>query len=124
MSNRRTNLIAVLVLPIVLLLSFVTLSVANAGSRDDHGRTAITNGTITIRAFAYTVPAGGVTHGTIVKVVNKDSVAHTVTSNIAGRFNVSVPAHTTKQFRAPRAPGRYGFHCTFHAGMKSTLKVH
>src|SRR6478609_1835155 len=119
MSNRRTTLIAVLVLPIVLLLSFVTLTVANAGStRPEHARTSITNGTITIKAFAYTIPPAGVNHGTIVKVVNKDNVAHTVTSNIAGKFNVNVPAHATRQFRAPATPQKYGFHCTFHPSMK------
>jgi plastocyanin len=123
MSNRRTTVIAVLVLPIVLMLSFATLSVANAGSsRVEHAPASIDGGTITIRAFAYTVPTS-VLHRTLVKVVNKDGVAHTVTSNIAGKFSVRVPAHSSRSFRAPAAPGRYGFHCAIHPSMKATLKV-
>ncbi len=123
MSSRRTPLIAVLVLPIVVLLSFVSVSIANARTAPpEHVRTAITAGTITISSFVYTVPAS-VVHGSIVKVVNKDSVAHTVTSNTAGKFNVSVPAHSTRQFRAPGTAQKYGFHCTIHPTMHGVLKV-
>ncbi len=50
-------------------------------------------------------------------------MAHTVTSNAAGKFNVNVPAHTTRSFHAPATAQKYGFHCTFHGGMKGVLKV-
>jgi plastocyanin len=123
MSNRRSSLLAVLVLPLVVLLSLVTVSVANARtSPSEHSRTAIATPTITIHSFAYTVPAS-VLHGHLVKVVNKDAVAHTVTSNRAGKFNVFVPAHSSRSFRAPATPMKYGFTCTIHPSMKGILKV-
>jgi len=110
-------------LPIVLLLSLVTVSIADARSaHPEHKQSAITGGTITIRSFTFTVPAS-VQRGTLVRVVNKDAVTHSVTSNAAGKFNVFVPAHSTRQFRAPSTPQKYGFHCTPHPSMKGILKV-
>jgi plastocyanin len=123
MSTRRSSLIAVLVLPIVLLLSFVTVGIANARTTHaDHVGPAIDRPTITIHSFSYSVPAS-VQHGVLVNVVNKDSVHHTVTSNKAGAFSVAIPAHSTRSFRAPSTPQKYGFHCNFHSSMSGVLKV-
>ena len=125
MSTRRTSLIAVIVLPVVLLMSLVTVSIANA--RTSHAaapqhHSAIVRPTITIHSFAYTVPKS-VLDGVLVDVVNKDNVTHTVTSNRSGKFNVSIPAHSTKSFRAPSTAMKYGFHCTIHPSMTGVLKV-
>ena len=123
MSPRRKSMIAVIVLPVVLLLSLVSVGVANARTtHPDSAKTSIDIPTITIRAFAYTVPTT-VQHGVLIKVVNQDGVPHTVTSNIAGKFHVRVPAHSSRNFRAPGTPGNYGFHCNLHAGMKAVLRV-
>ena len=123
MSARRTSVIAVL----CCRSSSCSPSwpSASPNARPAHREStpaSITGGTITIHSFSYTVPAS-VLHGTLVKVVNKDAVTHTVTSNAAGKFNVSVPAHSTKSFRAPATPQKYGFHCTIHPSMKGILKV-
>jgi plastocyanin len=124
MSSHRKSLIAVVVLPVVLLLSLVTVGVANA--RQSHhpvsGRTAIATPTITIHSFTFSVPTS-VLHGTRVRVVNQDAVTHTVTSNRTGKFNVSVPGGSTRFFRAPSTPTKYGFHCSIHPDMKGILKV-
>jgi len=121
--SRRKTLIALFVLPVVLLLSVLSVSVATARTaHHDAAKSAIATPTITIQAFSYTVPAS-VRHGALINVVNKDGVAHTVTSNRAGKFNVSVPAHSTRSFHAPGTPMKYGFHCTFHGGMAGVLKV-
>jgi plastocyanin len=119
--SRRKTLIALFVVPVVLLLSVISVSVATAGTTHQ-AKAQIATPTITIQAFSYKVPAS-VLHGALVKVVNKDSVAHTVTSNRAGKFNVSVPAHSSRSFHAPGTPMKYGFHCTIHPQMTGVLKV-
>jgi plastocyanin len=127
----RRNIAALVVVPVVLLVSLVTIGVANARSgHQSHlvptvssSRLAEPNAkTITISGFAYTVPAG-VARGALVNVVNKDGVKHTVTSNTAGKFNVTVPAHSTRSFHAPQVKGSYKFHCAIHPAMTGTLHV-
>ncbi|MEJ7629899.1 MAG: hypothetical protein WKF54_09945 [Nocardioidaceae bacterium] len=124
MRSPRKSLVALLVVPLIVLVSLVTVGVANARqlSQPDSARTELTTPTITIRSFSYVVPTS-VLHGARIKVANNDSVTHTVTSNRAGKFNVSVPEHSIRYFRAPRTPMRYGFHCTFHSSMMGILKV-
>jgi plastocyanin len=123
MSTRRPSLITVLVLPLVLVLSLVSIGVASARSTPAaQPQTAIATPTITIHSFSYSVPRS-VRHGVLVKVVNEDGVAHTVTSNRAGKFDITIAAHSSKSFRAPRTPMKYGFHCSFHPSMAGVLKV-
>ncbi len=61
--------------------------------------------------------------GKKVKVVNRDSVDHTVTSNTGAWPEVFVPAGQKRKFRAPATTGKYKFHCRLHPGMKGKLKV-
>lgn len=124
MRSPKKSLIALIVAVLVVLVSLVTVGVANArqSSRPDSARTELTIPTITIKSFSYTVPTS-VLHGAKIKVINNDSVKHTVTSNRAGKFNVIVPEHSTRYFRAPQTPMKYGFHCTYHSSMKGILKV-
>jgi plastocyanin len=127
MSTRRKTLVAAIMVPVAVLLSFFAVNAATAGT--SHAQAAhqahsqIATPTITISMFAFHTPAT-VLHGALIHVVNKDSVAHTVTSNVAGKFNVSVPAHSTRSFHAPATKGTYGFKCTIHPSMKGTLHVH
>lgn len=125
MSNRRKTLIAAILLPVAALISLFAVNAADAGT--SHQATHQVNAqiqtpTITISMFAYHTPAS-VAHGALIKVINKDAVAHTVTSNTAGKFNVKVPAHSSRTFHAPATKGAYGFHCTIHPSMKGTLHV-
>ncbi len=124
MRSSRKSLIALIVVPLVLLVSLVTIGVANARQSHDPviARTQLTIPTITINSFSYSVPAS-VLHGARIRVVNKDSAKHTVTSNAAGKFNVTIPGNSTRYFRAPQTPKRYGFHCTFHLSMAGILQV-
>jgi plastocyanin len=57
-----------------------------------------------------------------VSVTNADDVAHTVTADNGG-FAVTVPAHGTALFAAPRTPGTYRFTCSIHPSMHGTLVV-
>lgn len=79
--------------------------------------------TITISDFAYQGPAT-VSPGAQITVTNKDSQKHTITADTKGGFTVSVAGRGgTATFTAPTTPGKYPYHCDFHAGMQATLVV-
>ena len=78
--------------------------------------------TIMIENFAYRGPAS-VAAGAMVTVTNKDSVAHTVTSDTGALFDAVVQPGASVSFKAPKVPGGYAFHCTFHANMHGSLVV-
>ena len=79
-------------------------------------------GVITIRGFAYEVPAS-VKPGAMVTVTNADSAPHTLTAKDKDGFDVEVPAGATVSLRAPDSPGEYGIICSFHPQMTGTLVV-
>jgi plastocyanin len=97
-----------------------TSSVTTAHATSSPGNTA--DATITIKNFAYTMPAS-VSPGETISVHNQDSTAHTVTADSGTAFNVTVPASGTATFTAPTQPDSYPFHCTYHANMHATLTV-
>jgi plastocyanin len=123
-SARRKTFLAFLVAPLMVALSLVGVSVANAARSDSatHAHQNIAVPTITISSFIYHTPAS-VKKGALIKVINKDSAPHTVTSDVKGKFNVSVPAHSSRTFHAPATAGSFKFHCTVHPTMHGLLKV-
>ena len=92
-------------------------SVPSAGGSASAGEAVIT-----IRGFAYEVPAS-IKPGVMVTVTNADSAPHTLTAKDKGGFDVEVPGGATVSFRAPDAPGEYGIICSFHPQMTGTLVV-
>lgn len=123
MSTRRKALLAVVMVPLAVLLTLGSVSIASAhpaGQLATH-QVAKKKPTITISSFAFTVPTK-VRAGATIKVVNKDAVAHTVTSDDGTTFDVAAPAKTTVKFKAP-ATGTYAFHCSIHSSMHGTLVV-
>src|SRR3954469_4475983 len=107
MSARRKSVLTFLVVPLVVLLSVVAVGVANASrSAAPSQHQALATPTITINMFSFSTPTRAKA-GAKVKIVNQDAVAHTVTSDTAGLFDVSVPAKTTVTFHAPATPGKY-----------------
>ena len=77
---------------------------------------------IHISGFAYTVPAS-VAPGATVSVMNMDGENHTVTADAGNAFDVKATAGTTVTFTAPKKPGSYPFHCTYHSNMHAVLVV-
>lgn len=75
---------------------------------------------ITISAMAFSPVT--VTPGATVRVVNADSVPHTVTAE-DGSFDVFVEAGGEATFVAPSAPGAYAFFCAVHPAMTASLAV-
>lgn len=78
---------------------------------------------ITVKDFGYGAPIT-VSPGATVAVTNMDSARHTVTADEGSAFDVDVQGNGgTGTFTAPRQPGTYAYHCTFHPGMHGTLTV-
>jgi plastocyanin len=77
---------------------------------------------IVMSDFAYSVPAT-VPAGATVTVRNEDAVAHTVTSDEPGVFDVAVDPGQEMELTVPDSAGDYPFHCTPHPNMTATLVV-
>lgn len=123
MPRRRASLLALVLLPLALVLTFVSVSVASA--HPSHAtimsHVAKKAPKITIKGFAFKVPAS-VPAGAKIKLVNKDSVLHSVTSDNGAFTSVDVPPGGKATMIAPGA-GSYAFHCRIHSSMKATLVV-
>jgi plastocyanin len=79
--------------------------------------------TIVIHNFAFAPGSIKVRPGQKVRVVNRDSVAHTVTST-SGKFNTGdVGPGKTVTFTAPAKAGRYPYRCNIHQYMTGVLVV-
>ncbi len=81
---------------------------------------AVSAALITIKNFAYTVPAS-VKAGSTVMVKNADGTAHTVT--LKGLPGLVVQPGATATLTAPAKPGTYAITCDFHGNMKADLVV-
>ncbi len=69
------------------------------------------------------IPSITVEPGDVVKVVNNDDVAHTVTA-VDGSFTTDViPAGKSRTFQAPADPGSYDVFCKPHPSMTATVTV-
>ncbi len=78
---------------------------------------------IVISNMAYTVPPS-VSPGQEVTVVNNDEPNHTVTADENNMFDIRISGGGGNvRFTAPTAPGRYAFHCKYHANMHGVLTV-
>lgn len=77
---------------------------------------------ITIKDFKFEGP-DSIAPGATVTVINKDSAAHTVTSEEEGLFDTEVEADSTVTFTAPEEAGDYAYVCTYHPNMTGTLVV-
>jgi plastocyanin len=82
-----------------------------------------TASTIVIHNFAFSPGSIKVRPGQKVRVVNRDSVAHTVTST-TGKFNTGdVGPGKTVTSTAPEKAGRYPYRCNIHQYMTGMLVV-
>jgi plastocyanin len=104
----------------------VALSLAACGgpaSRQAAPPASAGSPTITISAFAFAPASLRVTPGAQVTVVNRDDVAHTVTS-VSGAFDTGdIAGGRSGRFTAPSRPGSYPYRCTIHQFMTGTLVV-
>lgn len=79
---------------------------------------------IEISGFKFTPATLTVKSGQIVKVINRDSIGHTVTSDDGTSFESGLLGKDQSgTITAPAKPGSYGFHCAPHPNMKGILVV-
>ena len=79
---------------------------------------------LTIQGFAYSPTPLTVAPGATITVSNRDSAAHTVTSDKQGLFNAEqIQQGSPVTFKAPTTPGTYTFNCAYHSQMHGTLVV-
>ena len=114
----RTRRSLAFVIGVALALA-LTLGACSSSSKSS--ASSSTTPDITIKNITF--PAStSVSAGATVTIKNDDTVMHTVTSDDAGKFDVSVNPGKTATFTAPVA-GTYKFHCKIHSTMHGTLVV-
>jgi plastocyanin len=96
--------------------------VAMTGGPAQSPTPAAAGSTITISDMAFGEPLT-VSPGSTVTIVNKDTVAHSVTSKPDAGFSTDVDGGEQKTFTAPTQPGEYPFICRYHPNMLGTLTV-
>ena len=85
--------------------------------------TNATSSTITISNFQFHKMVLKVSPGATIKVMNKDSVVHTL-SSIHNRFNTgNIAGGRSGSFRAPRKAGTYRYFCGIHQFMTGSIIV-
>jgi plastocyanin len=80
--------------------------------------------TIVIKNFKFSPASLTVAPGTVVKVMNQDSTAHTATASSDKAFDTgTIAPGKSATFTAPSKSGSYPYICTIHQFMKGTLTV-
>ena len=84
-----------------------------------------TSGTaeIAISNFMFIPASLTVAPGTVVTVVNRDNVAHTVTSSSGGFNTADIAPGASVVFTAPDHAGHFAYICSIHQYMTGTLVV-
>ncbi len=121
----RSTAAALAVVGSALLLAACSSTPSGSGG----GATTATSGggsagaTITIQNFAFSPVTLTVRPGEIVTVVNKDGVAHTLTSTTGAFDTGDIAAGGSTTFKAPTTPGTYRYHCKIHVTMPTDTLI-
>jgi plastocyanin len=111
----------VLLAACVALLAFAFAACSSGGSSKSSGSSSSPD--ITIANLTFAPQPASVKSGATVTVKNTDDLAHTVTSDDATSFNITINPNSTGTFTAPSKAGTYKFHCNIHSSMHGTLTV-
>ncbi len=97
---------------------------ATSPSATDKASPSTQSSTINIQDFSFAPASMTVKSGQKITVTNKDSVAHTLTSDDKTSFDTgSIAKNQSATFTAPTKPGTYTYHCIPHPEMTGTLIV-
>ena len=97
-------------------------SSSSSGRQATSASVASSAATITIADMNYGQPVT-VPPGAKISIKNNDSVEHSVTSDVSGKFTVDVDGNEEGSLTAPTEPGDYAYHCKYHPSMHGTLTV-
>jgi plastocyanin len=102
----------------LVVAATLVMVVSSAACIDDDSGPA----TFVIDDVAFPAEPLEVDGGELVEVVNRDPVAHTVTSD-AGGFDLGLDAESTARFAVPQEPGDYPVVCRIHPTMTAAITV-
>jgi plastocyanin len=109
-----------------VVVALVAFALANHGSGSSSPRSAAsvtgTAAAVTIRNYAFAPQSLTVKVGTRVTWTNRDSTAHTATAN-QGSFDTGTINPGQSKAIEFSHPGKYAYHCAFHAFMTGTITV-
>ncbi|HET7734195.1 MAG TPA: plastocyanin/azurin family copper-binding protein [Paludibacter sp.] len=109
--SKRPHFIAIALVSVFILLASCTTS--NDPSLNE----------VFIKNMAFTPATLTVTTGTTIKWTNKDGVAHTVTSDVAGQFESGSISTNGVYSHTFSTLGTFNYHCTPHPSMKAKIIV-
>ena len=105
--------------PAVVNQSPQDVSSPSAESTDEVNETVIE-----ISGFKFSLATLTVKAGQVIKVINRDSVGHTVTADDGSSFESGLLGKDQSgTIIAPTKPGSYPYHCSPHPNMKGTIVV-
>jgi spore coat protein A, manganese oxidase len=129
---RGVGRLGVVAVVLVVLCAALLSGVLRAPRPPEAAAEAVTTIVIQPGGFAstYSPKSVSVQRGGVLKIVNKDSMTHSVTSVAVDSegdplFDVVVAGGSTGSLVVPQSlsAGRYSFYCTFHPNMRGTLVV-
>ncbi|HUY06546.1 MAG TPA: cupredoxin domain-containing protein [Acidimicrobiales bacterium] len=127
-----TRLVRILVVAIGMLVTLSMIAGANVRSSSvpatATGPSVVNERTITIANFAFVPAHITVTPGEEILIINRDSVAHSVTettrSGTSLMFNSkNIGPGDRAVIRAPKTPGSYAYFCDIHNFMTGVITV-
>jgi amicyanin len=111
---------------ILILTGLVTLSACSSGYGAPSTSTSAAppaGNTISIANFAFSPSSLTIKVGTTVTWTNKDSTAHTVTSDTGNVLNSGNMAQNATFSFTFNSAGTFNYHCAIHPNMKGTIVV-
>ena len=115
---------------VALILTSLIFGISCSKSNSSYGNTTPPTGgggtgnTISIYGMTYSPASKTVAKGTVVKWVNNDAYAHTVTSDDGSTFNSGNIAGGNSWSYTANTAGTFNYHCTIHGtAMAGTLIV-
>lgn len=109
--SKRPDFIAIALVSVFILLASCTKS--NETSLNE----------VFIKDMAYSPASLTVTTGTTIKWTNKDGVAHTVTSDVAGQFDSGSMGTGAVYSHTFTTVGTFSYYCIPHPSMKAKIIV-
>lgn len=109
---------------VVAVIALLVRSGAPVAHESSAAVATVRSGQVTVAITNYAFSPGNLTvrAGTRVTFTNHDATAHTATASRGG-FNTGTIAPGHSRTIDLRRPGRYPYHCLFHAFMTGTLTV-
>ena len=103
-------------------MNVIFLAVVAAALLSGPASTAQATATVHIKNFAYHPPTLTIAAGTVVRFVNDDAEAHTVTAVDKSFDSEGLDSGDAWGYRFV-APGKYAYFCALHPYMRATIVV-